>query len=58
MAQSSVNADPVRQAAFGMEYPLSSLAAAAPQPNEALLINGQPLTDAELIAECTSTRPR
>jgi hypothetical protein len=58
MVQSSVNADPVRQAAFSMEHPLASLAVAAPQPNEALLINGQPLTDAELIAECTSTSPR
>jgi hypothetical protein len=57
MAQSSVDADPVRQAAFGMEYPLSSLAGAAPQPNEALIINGQPLTDAELITECASTPP-
>jgi hypothetical protein len=53
MVQSSVNADPVRQAAFGMEHPLTSLAVAAPQPNEALLINAQP--HAELIAECTST---
>lgn len=58
MVQSSVNADPVRQAAFGMEYPLSSLAAAVPQPNEALIVNGKPLTDAELIAKCTSTPPR
>jgi hypothetical protein len=57
MVQSSVNANPVRQAAFSTEYPMSSLAAAVPQPNEALIINGKPLTDAELIAECTSTPP-
>jgi hypothetical protein len=58
MVQSSVNADPVRQAAFGMEYPLSSFAAAAPQPNEALIINADPLTHAELTAEYASTPPR